>query len=188
MRTANLALVLLAATMTLAACSAPTPTPTTPSATAAPTPTEADTAQEPVAPSADDDPPAGCVDAPGADVTVAEGGTAIAAAVGTAELPNAVVLHPGVDVVASEDQAGLFDVIVGVCSEPLPRRALIAVANEIALAIAADASSDLVATISVTGWSDAGGDSPEEGETVRTDFAAHSWDPGAAVPLSRNWE
>lgn len=194
MRTLPLALVLVAAAMTLGACTAeapaPTPTATTTSSPSA-TSTEAsatEEGEEPVAPRADDAPPTVCVDAVGQGGTVDEGGAAIAAAAANAALPTAVVLAPGVDVVASASRAGLFDVTADVCSQPLPRSALIAVANEVALAIAADPSSAQVGDLVVTGWVPADDGTLEESLSVRTDFPAHTWQRGSARPLSSNWE
>lgn len=184
MRTAPLALMLITATIALGACSAAAPTPT-PSVTE-PAPEPVATTIERDAPRADDDPPQACI-ADARAMSVAEGGEPVLSAVESAALPTVVVLGPDVEVVAS-DRPGMFDVVVGVCSEPLPRRVLIGVANEIAVAIAGEPASELVATLTVVGWApDDAADLQETGR-VSTDFPAHAWERGAAAPLSGNWE
>lgn len=186
MRTAPLVLMIAAVTVALSACTVGTPQPT-PSATE-PSPTPVATAIEPDSPRADDDPPPACAQSAQTAPPVADGGAPIVTTVETADLPTAVVIEPGVEVVASADRPGLFDVVVGVCSEPLPRRVLIGVANEIAVAIAADPSTELVGDLVVVGWAPGEAGVVEETGRVSTDFPVHTWERGAAAPLSGNWE
>jgi hypothetical protein len=117
-----------------------------------------------------DRPPAGCIAAEFADKQQVEGGAAVVAAVTRAEIPLTVNLKPGVQTTTSVTEPGLIDVTVGVCSSPLSEEELSGVADDIALALRSDPSSERIAVLAVSGWFPDAAGTLQQGESVTTEF------------------
>lgn len=133
-------------------------------------------------------PPAKCLDTP---PTFSPGPSSLGAAVVTgakaADLPSDVALAPGVQVISSTKRPGTYEAVVRVCSEPLDRAELIAIANVIAVSITrAAGGSDGLSVLVVSAWHP-DGQYLGQGESVRTQFSTFTWDP-SGPPLDRHWE
>ncbi|MFD6093977.1 hypothetical protein ACFWGN_17825 [Oerskovia sp. NPDC060338] len=112
----------------------------------------------------------------------------VADAAATAVLPETVTLRLGTQVIDSIDEAGMVEAVARICSEPLSKDELTAIATTIAQAIYADPSHETVALLKVSSWvpvSD-GSDALTEDQSLDTDYQTYLWDADPSL-LPSNW-
>ncbi|WP_152641720.1 hypothetical protein [Microbacterium hydrocarbonoxydans] len=115
--------------------------------------------------------------------------SAIGIAGAAADLPDGVVMNPGIQIISSTKDPGRVEVVARVCSGGIDRAELIDVGNSIARAIYADASHDTVTLLMVSSYVPAGEylDKQPDLDVIQTDYELYLWDAEPST-LGRNWQ
>lgn len=97
-------------------------------------------------------------------------------------------MNPGPQIITSTEKPGMFEAIVRICSAPLTDDDLREAANQIAMTIKGDQSSETLALLYVSAWEPGEDGELKEAGSVRAEYQMFTWDPAAARPMSKNWD